>query len=144
VGHDVSTSGFPNDLDATYPGDTEAFYDKWHHAAIVIKNSQLKVYEDQYRVLVMPDTGDFKAKWLQLGGIGSQDAPIIVKNVRIATGGGMNLIDRLTKDGRIITHGILFDVNQSTIKPQSMGAVDANTTPEGKANNRRVELTKAG
>jgi outer membrane protein OmpA-like peptidoglycan-associated protein len=210
VGYDVNTTGFENDLSASYPGDSEAFKDKWHHAALVFKGGQLKVYEDQFRVLVVPDTGSFKPKSLSIGGIGDKDSPLIFKNVRIATGGGMNLIDKLTKDGRIVTHGILFDVNQSTIKPQSMGAltqivkmlkdnpavkleigghtdgdgdaaknmtlsqaradavkkalvdqgvdasrltskgygaskpVDSNATPEGKANNRRVELTKAG
>jgi OmpA-OmpF porin, OOP family len=211
LGFDVSVSGFEHDLDASYPGDSEAFKDKWHHAAIVYKSGQMKIYEDQYRVLVMPEVdAGFKPKAVGFGGIGDHDNPLIFKNVRIATGGGMNLIDKLTKDGRIITHGILFDVNQATIKPQSMGAiaqivkmlkenpavkveigghtdsdgdaaknltlsqaradavkkaivdqgvdagrltakgygatkpVDVNTTPEGKANNRRVELTKVG
>jgi OOP family OmpA-OmpF porin len=210
VGYDVNADGFENNLAATYPGDSEAFKDKWHHAAIVFKNNQIKVYEDQFRVLVMPDAGGFKPKTITIGGIADKDSPLMFKNVRIATGGDMNLIDKLTKDGRIVTHGILFDVNQSTIKPQSMGAiaqivkmlkdnpavkieigghtdtdgdaaknmtlsqaradsvkkvlidqgvdaarltakgygatkpVDSNATPEGKANNRRVELTKAG
>lgn len=210
VGNEVSSGGFDNDLSGTYPGGSDGFTDKWHHAALVFKNGQVKVYEDQFRVLVMPDTGGFKPKTVGFGGIGDPDNPLIFKNVRIATGGGMNLIDKLTKDGRIVTHGILFDVNQSTIKPQSMGAitqivkmlkdnpavkieigghtdtdgdaaknmtlsqaradavkkalidqgvdpgrltskgygatkpVDSNATPEGKANNRRVELTKAG
>ncbi len=207
VGNEVSASGFEKELSATYPGKDE-FTDKWHHVAIAFKNHQMKVYEDQYRVLVMPDTGEFKPETVGFGGIGDAEHPILFKNVRIATGGGMTLIDKLTKDGKIVTHGILFDVNQSTIKPQSMGAitqivkllkdnpaikleigghtdsdgdaaknltlsqsradavkkvlvdqgvdaarlttkgygatkpVDANATPEGKANNRRVELTK--
>jgi outer membrane protein OmpA-like peptidoglycan-associated protein len=120
----------------------------------------------------------------------------------------MNLVDQLTKEGRLVTHGILFDVAQSSVKPESMGTIrqivaalkanpsmkleidghtdadgdaaknmtlsqsradavkkiivdqgidasrltthgygaskpiDSNTTPEGKANNRRVEFVK--
>ena len=120
------------------------------------------------------------------------------------------MLDKLTTDGKIVTHGILFDTGKATIKPQSMGVLnevvkmlkenaavkieidghtdsdgsaqlnqklsqdradavksqlvtmgidagrmttkgfgatkpmDNNTTPEGKANNRRVEFVKAG
>ncbi|MBM4172105.1 MAG: OmpA family protein, partial [Ignavibacteria bacterium] len=39
-------------------------------------------------------------------------------------GGGMNMLDKLYKDGRIVSHGILFDVNKATIKPQSMGTIN--------------------
>lgn len=123
IGSDVSSNGFENDLSGTYPGDEDKFHDTWHHAAFVFKNDQIKVYEDQFRVLVMPDAGGFKPQTLRFGGIGDTTNPVIFKNVRVATGGGMNLIDKLTKDGRIVTHGILFDTNQATIKPGSAGSL---------------------
>ncbi len=123
IGHDVSADGFEHDLSATYPGDSDAFSNKWHHAAVVFRKGQLKIYEDQYRVLVVPDTGALKPQSLAIGGIADTDNPLLLRNVRVATGGGMNMIDRLTKDGRIVTHGILFDSNKATLKPESMGTI---------------------
>jgi OOP family OmpA-OmpF porin len=124
AGWDTSFEGIDHDLAAQYRGSSsEEFDNKWHHIAIAVKKGQLKLYEDQFRVLVVPDMGDFKADTIGFGGIGDADNPIVFKNVRVATGGGMNLIDKLTKDGRIVEHGILFDTNQSTIKPESMGAL---------------------
>ena len=121
----VHASAFPHDFDLTgpypVPGGESSFEGKWHHGAIVVKNGQLKAYVDQYRVLVAPDL-PVKPTAIDFGGRVS-GYPIRFKNVRIANGGGMNLIDKLTKDGRIVTHGILFDVNKSDLKPQSMGTI---------------------
>src|SRR5512146_816267 len=122
-GTSVSSAYFPLDLNATYPGGEGGFMNKWHHAALVFKHGQIKAYEDQYRVLVMPDVGKVKPTRISFGGIGDMTHPVLIKNVRIANGGGMNLIDKLTRDGRIVTHGILFDVNKSDVKPQSMGTI---------------------
>ena len=121
-GYETATSGLEHDLSATYPGEETDFRDKWHHAALVFKNDQMKLYLDQHRVLVVPEAG-FVPTSLQFGGIGSTESPLIFKNVRVATGGGMNLIDKLTRDGRIVTHGILFKVNQATVEPPSMGTI---------------------
>ena len=122
VGHDVSTMSFDHDLSADGKGDADAFKDHWHHAALAYQKDQMKVYVDQNRMLVMPEVG-FKPASVSFGGIGDATNPVIFKNVRIATGGGMNLIDKLTKDGKIVTHGILFDVNQTVVKPPSMGTI---------------------
>lgn len=209
-GKEVYTSHFHDDRanqTATYPA-ADAFADGWHHAALVFRNGQLKAYLDQYRVLVVPEVGDFKPESVELGGIGGKEHPVRFTNVRIANGGGMNLVEQLTRDGRLVTHGIFFDVGQSAVKPESMGTlrqivaalkaspslkleigghtdsdgdasrnltlsqaradavrkvlvdqgidasrlstkgygatkpIDSNSTPEGKANNRRVEFVK--
>jgi OOP family OmpA-OmpF porin len=183
------------------------FIDKWHHVAIAYKNHQLKVYVDQYRVLVVPDTKHSYER-LEIAGYAEEKLPQVIKNVRIASGGNMNMLGKKFTESKLVTHGINFDFNKATIRPESMGTlnmivaimrdnpeikfeiggytdadgddqynlnlsdqrakavlsqlvamgVDAsrltakgygekspvsdNTTPEGKANNRRVEFVK--
>src|ERR1017187_9421356 len=102
---------------------SEDFRNKWHHIAIACKNHQLKVYIDQTRTLVVPDThADFVSVVFE--GIGTQDQPIIFKNVRIASGGEMNMIGKKFTESKIVTHGINFDVDKATIKPESMGTLN--------------------
>ena len=127
-GTDVSTEGLEHDLTGSYPGGDDAFQGKWHHLAMIIKENQAKLYADQTRVLVVPDLGGFKPESLSIEGLGSSDAPLIFKNVRIALGGDMNLLDALNKDGKIVTYGIHFDVNSSTVRAESAGTINAIAT----------------
>jgi len=124
-GADVLTEGLEHDLTGSYPGGDDAFNGKWHHLAMVFKANQVKLYADQTRVLVVPDMGGFKPQSLSIEGGASSDAPMIFKNVRVALGGDMNLLDALNKDGKIVTHGIHFDVNSATVKAESMGTINA-------------------
>jgi OOP family OmpA-OmpF porin len=102
---------------------TEDFRNKWHHIAIACKNHQLKVYIDQNRTLVVPDThGDFVSVVFE--GNCQQDHPVIFKNVRIASGGEMNVIGKKFTEAKIVTHGINFDIDKATIKPESMGTLN--------------------
>lgn len=99
------------------------FVNQWHHIAIAVKNHQLKAYIDQNRVLVVPDTkSDFYS--LAFGGIASEEHPLIFKDIRIASGGDMNMIGKKFTEGKIVTHGINFDVDKATIKPESMGTLN--------------------
>jgi outer membrane protein OmpA-like peptidoglycan-associated protein len=95
----------------------------WHHVAIAVKNSQLKVYVDQYRVLTVPDT-NVAYNSIELAGIGDQTAPLIYTNIRVASGGGMNMIGQKFTDAKIVTHGINFDVDKASIRPESMGTLN--------------------
>jgi outer membrane protein OmpA-like peptidoglycan-associated protein len=123
-GKDVSTSYFPKDFSGTYPGDLTHFDGKWHHAAMIRKGSQVKCYVDQYRVLVIPDASGTKMTKLLVGGIGDTEHPIVFKNFRIAAGGNMNMIGKKFTDSKIVTHGINFDVDKATLKPESMGTLN--------------------
>lgn len=112
-------------LSGTYPSSLsyDNYVGKWHHIAIAYKDKQIKVYVDQVRVLVVPNSGITPA-YVTFGGIGQVEYPIIFRNVRIATGGNMNMIGKKFTETKIITHGINFDVNKATIKPESMGTLN--------------------
>jgi len=120
----VNTSYFTKDFGGSFPDNTVSFKNNWHHAAFIFKNGTIKCYVDQYRVLVMPNLSDFVPQSLKLGGIGGQDNPIVFKDVRIASGGNMNSIAQKFTDSKIVTHGINFDVDKATIKPESMGTLN--------------------
>ncbi|MES2108688.1 MAG: OmpA family protein [Bacteroidota bacterium] len=102
---------------------SDNFKNKWHHIAIAYKNNQLKVYVDQYRVAVAPNLGTAPHAF-DIEGIGNPETPIIMTNFRVANGGGMNMLGKKFTDAKLITHGINFDIDKSTIKPESMGTLN--------------------
>ena len=124
-GYRVSTNYFQVDFAENYPDGSDAsFRKKWHHAALAYKNGQIKCYVDQYRVLVIPQCS-FVPQEIAMGGIASKENPLVFTNVRIASGGNMNMLNKILTDGKFITHAIIFDVNKSVIKPESMGFLNS-------------------
>jgi OmpA-OmpF porin, OOP family len=101
----------------------EKFRGNWHHVAVAVKNNQLKVYVDQFRVLSVPDMHS-KLSSVAAGGIGDPEHPLIYTNFRIASGGNMNLVGQKFTDAKIVTHGINFDVDKATLRPESMGTLN--------------------
>lgn len=122
---EVGTSEFPHDgLNAAMPKDLMNNYENnWHHCAVICKDGQLKCYVDQYRVLVVPNLGCTPTSF-GFGGIGDQDHPIMITHVRAASGGSMNTIGKKFTAAKIVTHGINFDVDKATLRPESMGTLN--------------------
>ena len=112
-------------LEGTFPEEllNENYYNRWHHVAMVVKGKNIKIYVDQFRVLNVPNNTAVPTK-VFFGGIGNSETPVIFKNVKIAEGGGMNVVGKAFTDGKYISHGIRFDVNKATIKPESMGEIN--------------------
>jgi OOP family OmpA-OmpF porin len=96
---------------------------RWMHIAIAYTDGKLKAYMDDTRLINIPHL-DFDPKGLTLYTYHARnDNLFYVKNVRIAKG-GVKYYDRVIQDGKIIVNGIRFDLNKSTIKPESMGAIN--------------------
>jgi outer membrane protein OmpA-like peptidoglycan-associated protein len=93
------------------------------HIAIAYTNGKLKAYMDETRLLNIPRI-DFDPKGLTLYTYHAHNENLFyVKNIRIAKG-GVKYYDRVMEDGKIIANGIRFDVNKSTLKPESMGIIN--------------------
>jgi OOP family OmpA-OmpF porin len=102
------------------------FTETWHHAAIIYKNGVMKVYVDQYRVCVDPniDNPPLRFAFNNTEGYNNPQNAIVITNVKLANGGGMNMIGKKFTDAKIVTHGITFDVNKAIITPGSMGTLN--------------------
>jgi OOP family OmpA-OmpF porin len=97
--------------------------ERWMHIAIAYTDGKLKAYMDDTRLINIPHL-DFNPSGLTLYTYHARnDNRYYVKNVRIAKG-GVKYYDRVMQDGKIIVNGIRFDVGKSTLKPESMGAIN--------------------
>jgi outer membrane protein OmpA-like peptidoglycan-associated protein len=103
----------------TKPG----FFNQWHHIALAYKEGRLKIYVDQFRIFSLQD---FRVhpKALAIGAGGEANKPGIIANVRIASGAGIKIVDKKFTDAKIVTHGINFDNDKATLKPESMGTLN--------------------
>jgi OmpA-OmpF porin, OOP family len=109
--------------DVTFPSNLKTSSDHpmvWHHIAIAVNKNQGKVYVDQFRVA---NVNNIKGKGQAIIFVVDGYENSFLKNIRIAAG-GINIYKKVATDGKIVTHGILFDVDKSTLKPQSMGTIN--------------------
>lgn len=107
-----------------YQSEQKNWKGKWKRVAIAFNQRSLKVYFDEERVINIPNLG-YKPEMFSIGA--SYDTRYIntasIKNIRLNEG-GKTLYERLLSDGKFVTTGILFDVNKSTIKGESMGTIN--------------------
>lgn len=105
----------------TYPNEAELL-NRWYHVAIAFNVRSLKAYINQHRVLNTPVTIG-KPVGITLSATAYEGNEKFIKNIRLAAGGA-DLYKRVMTDGKYVTRGIKFGVNQATIKPESMGVLN--------------------
>ena len=95
-----------------------------HHVAVAVSGTQVKVYVDGERVLTDPEAVERPITRLGLG-FGATYGPAgagdheLVTSFQLAEGGGKDPKAMLAGEGRVVTHGILFDSGSDVIKPES-------------------------
>jgi outer membrane protein OmpA-like peptidoglycan-associated protein len=95
-----------------------------HHVAVAVSGTQVKVYVDGERVLADPEALERPITRLGLGfGAVYGSAPAgdheLVTSFRLAEGGGKDPKAMLAGQGRVVTHGILFDTGSDVLKAES-------------------------
>ncbi|MCC7317940.1 MAG: OmpA family protein [Bacteroidales bacterium] len=97
----------------------------WTHISIAFTKGKLKVYIDDTRVINIPhyEFNPTGFTFYPYFADAAEGKAFYAKNFRIAKG-GVKYYDRVLSDGKIIVNGIRFDVNKSTIKPESNGAIN--------------------
>jgi OOP family OmpA-OmpF porin len=93
-----------------------------HRIAISVNGTFVKAYVDNERVVNDPDALQRPIKlvglFMESGGGLSSDR-VMFTNFRLAAG-GKDVRSALTTDGKIVTHGILFDTGLDKLKPESL------------------------
>ena len=98
---------------------------RWAHISIAYTSGRMKAYIDETRLINIPRM-DFDPTGISLHAYHARDNTdrrFYIKNIRIAEG-GVKYYNRLMQDGKIIVNGIRFDVNKSSLRPESMGIIN--------------------
>lgn len=85
---------------------------------IQVDGSYMKVYLGEQRISNLPNAVVERGDALQIRLLGREGQPAYLGDLSVAAG-GMEIYDTLLAEGRFVTHGILFDVNASRIRPES-------------------------
>lgn len=96
--------------------------EKIHHVSVSVNGTFVKGYVDHVRVINDPDGIKRPITMIGLGMTNRSSHPtdkLMITNFRLAEG-GKDVKSALDTDGRIVTHGILFDTGRETIKPESL------------------------
>ena len=93
------------------------------HVAVMADGKYVKMYVNGVRVSNVPNANIGRGKVVVVGLPGSEDQPGYLSNIRIAAG-GKPLYDAIMADGRVATHGILFDTGSDRIRGESKPTLD--------------------
>lgn len=96
------------------------------HVSVWRQKQRLRVYLNEEKVLDIPRafsaTAKYNATSFVFGGAHNEFDKFLLGNLRLAVG-APDTRSKLITEGKLVTRGILFDVNSDKIKPESYGTI---------------------
>jgi outer membrane protein OmpA-like peptidoglycan-associated protein len=117
-GMNYATFGSNSGIGAFQSEPLEDKSGKLYHARIMADGEHVKVYVDGKRVANVPTGKLGRSNGIWIDGPGSDNEPFYVTSIRVAAS-DKTLFDALSANGRVSTHGILFNTNSDVIRPES-------------------------
>lgn len=121
--NDGSDAGATTDItDVTLTGKPSEKF----HVSIAVNKQRFRLYINETKVLdlprVMPDVNYNALIFRMWGWVADHPVDALITNVRYAEG-TTDVRSKLMTEGKLVTRGILFDVNSDKIKTESYGAL---------------------
>ncbi|MGB8318960.1 MAG: hypothetical protein WCE54_12590, partial [Ignavibacteriaceae bacterium] len=91
-----------------------------YHISIWVQKSRIRLYQDETKLFDLPKA--FPVKSVKMDRIRFEEGAAMISNIRIAVG-APDTRNKLLTEGKLVTRGILFDVNSDKIKPESYGTL---------------------
>ncbi len=91
-----------------------------YHISVWVQKSRVRLYQNENKVFDLPKA--FPVKSVKMDRIRFEDGAAMISNIRIAVG-APDTRSKLITEGKLVTHGILFDVNSDKVKPESYGTL---------------------
>lgn len=108
---------------------------------LMMDGSYLKLFAGEQRVANIPnaDFGRSNRLRFEFESIESSN-PALLRNIRVAAGGREMLYDRLVRDGRVVTGGILFETGSAQLLPESTPTLNDLVQALGRDPSMRVRV----
>ena len=103
--------------------DGEEFKEKMnqkYHIAIWVQKSRVRIYQNQDKLFDAPKA--FPADCVKPDRLRFEYGAAMISNVRIAVG-APDMRNKLITEGKLVTYGIYFDVNNDVVKAESFGTI---------------------
>jgi outer membrane protein OmpA-like peptidoglycan-associated protein len=93
-----------------------------YHISVWVQKSRVRLYQNENKIIDLPKA--FPLASVKMDRIRFEENAALITNVRIAVG-APDMRSKLITEGKLVSYGILFDVNSAKLKPESYGSIKA-------------------